>query len=110
MSYRTDTVDNYLFDRMNEHDPELVEQWLQEYAQIERPGPRRVGLTSPENAVLTFIVDYIEERGYPPSIADISGAVGRSRSTVHSAVQRLQRKGWISIEPGQPRSLRVVAS
>lgn len=30
--YRTDTLDNYLFDRMNERDPDLVREWMDEYA------------------------------------------------------------------------------
>lgn len=33
---RTDTLDNYLFDRMNEEDPDKITRWLAEYEEIER--------------------------------------------------------------------------
>lgn len=36
MTFRTDTLDNYLFDKMNADDPDKVQRWLAEYAEIER--------------------------------------------------------------------------
>lgn len=67
-------------------------------------------LTQPENDVLSFVVEYIERHGYPPSIREIGEGVGRGTTTVHATLRRLQAKGWISVERGQPRTLRVVAS
>jgi DNA-binding IclR family transcriptional regulator len=64
-------------------------------------------LVAIEDKALTFIVGYIESKGYPPSISEIGDAIGRSRSVTHRIVHQLQQKGWLELDGG-PRMMRVV--
>jgi SOS-response transcriptional repressor LexA len=64
-------------------------------------------LTAIEDDALSFIVFYIEKKGYPPSISEIAAATVRSRTATHATLRQLQAKGYLEIDPG-PRCLRVV--
>lgn len=65
-------------------------------------------LTSKEQAMLNLIVDNIRKNGYSPSIRDIRTALDiKSTSTVHTYLERLERKGYIQKENGKSRTLRV---
>jgi repressor LexA len=65
-------------------------------------------LTERQRQTLQFIADTVGERGYPPSVREIGQALGlASSSTVHSHLQALQRKGYISIDPTKPRAIEV---
>lgn len=66
-------------------------------------------MTSREQQIYTAIRDYMAEKGYPPSIREIGNLVGlSSSSSVHFYLQRIKRKGYITFEPNQPRTLRVI--
>lgn len=66
------------------------------------------GLTERQRQTLQFIADAVTERGYPPSVREIGEALGlTSSSTVHSHLQALQRKGYISIDPTKPRAIEL---
>lgn len=65
-------------------------------------------LTPKEQAMLNFIVDNIRKNGYSPSIRDIRTALDiKSTSTVHTYLERLEKKGYIQKENGKSRTLRV---
>src|SRR5215472_10542201 len=54
------------------------------------------GLTDKQERILTFIVDYVNDKGYPPSIREIGNAFDISSLrgvTVH--LDALERKGYI---------------
>lgn len=60
--------------------------------------------------IFDFLVSFIDTNGYPPSIREIGEAVGiSSSSTVHSHLERLEKKGYIkrNIKCGRPRSLQI---
>lgn len=59
--------------------------------------------------VLNFIKSYIADKGYPPTMREVSGYLGITVSTVFAHLAALQRKGLITTEAGKPRTLRVVA-
>ena len=66
------------------------------------------GLTKRQEAILQFILDYIQEIAYPPSIREIGDHfnIGSLRGvTVH--LDALKRKGYIE-RSNKPRSIRVV--
>lgn len=73
-------------------------------------GGRVLRLTDTDVKVFGFIVDYIVEHGWSPSVSDITDGVGCSRSTAHSSMHRLAAYGSIVIGEGQPRMIRVVGS
>jgi len=66
------------------------------------------GLTSRQEAILEYILGYVEREGYPPSIREIGRdfEIGSLRGvTVH--LDALERKGYIS-RSNTPRSIKVV--
>jgi len=67
-----------------------------------------VKLEPKEQLILDYIRETIRTRGYPPSIRDICTALDiKSTSTVHTCLDRLEKKGCIQRENGKSRSMRV---
>ena len=65
-------------------------------------------LTPLEQSVYNYISGTIEKVGYAPSVRDIKAAVGiKSTSTVHSYLERLEKKGYIVREQGKSRTIRT---
>jgi repressor LexA len=66
------------------------------------------GLTDKQERILHFIVDYVSEQGYPPSIREIGNSFGISSLrgvTVH--LDALERKGFIK-RASTSRSITVI--
>lgn len=60
--------------------------------------------------ILAFIREFIETKGYSPSIAEIGDAVGVvSPNAVRNHLHKLQDEGVIEITPRVARSIRIVA-
>ncbi len=67
-----------------------------------------VGLGPKEQLVFDYIKDNIRKNGYSPSIRDICSALGiKSTSTVHTCLEKLEKKGFIQKENGKSRTLRI---
>ena len=65
-------------------------------------------LTARQRQILEFIDRQMRDRGYPPSVREIGGAVGlTSPSTVHSHLETLQRLGYLRRDPTKPRAIEV---
>lgn len=61
-------------------------------------------------AVLQYIYDCVEERGYPPTVREIGKVVNlSSTSTVHGHLSKLEKKGLIKRDPTKPRAIEVTA-
>lgn len=59
--------------------------------------------------VLDFIMDSIEQKGYPPSVREICSQLSiKSTSTVHKYLGDLEDEGYIVRENAKNRSIRVV--
>lgn len=66
-------------------------------------------LTKKQKEVLQAIENYIEVKGFAPSVRDIKERVHlASSSTVHRHMEKLKKKGYITWEPAQPRTLRIL--
>ncbi|AIE83615.1 transcriptional repressor LexA [Fimbriimonas ginsengisoli] len=66
------------------------------------------GLTKRQQLILQYILDYVQNEGYPPSIREIGRdfEIGSLRGvTVH--LDALERKGYIS-RSNTPRSIKVI--
>lgn len=73
--------------------------------------PRRgsTRLTERQRQVLEYIRRHTRERGYPPSVREIGGALGlTSSSTVHGHLARLEDKGYIRRDPTKPRAIELM--
>lgn len=66
-------------------------------------------LTSRQKQILDYILDTVNNRGYPPSVREIGDAVGLSSpSTVHSHLSTLVREGFLRRDPSKPRAIEVL--
>ncbi|MBE6614014.1 MAG: transcriptional repressor LexA [Ruminococcaceae bacterium] len=67
-----------------------------------------VPLTPKEQLIFDYIKENLRKNGYSPSIRDIRTALDiKSTSTVHTYLERLERKGYIHKENGKSRTLRI---
>lgn len=62
-----------------------------------------------EKQIYQFIVDYIMEHMYAPTIREIGKSVGlRSTSSVATYMVRLEAKGLIKVDAESPRAIRLM--
>jgi repressor LexA len=65
-------------------------------------------LTGRQQEIWTFLTQYVDEHGYPPTVREIGVAVGlASPSTVHAHLANLERAGLIKRDPTKPRALEL---
>lgn len=61
-----------------------------------------------EYAVYQFVVRYVKENLYPPSMAEICKNTGiKSKSTVSDTLSNLESLGYITVKLGTPRAIRL---
>ena len=73
-------------------------------------GPAERELTQVQRAILDFVLDYASRSRYPPSYLEIGDAVNlKSSSAVSYQVGVLEIMGYLSRQPGRPRSIVVTA-
>ena len=66
-------------------------------------------LTGRQPEIWTFLVDYVDRHGYPPTVREIGEAVGlASPSTVHAHLANLERAGLLRRDPTKPRALELM--
>ena len=66
-------------------------------------------LTGRQREIWSFLVDYVDGHGYPPTVREIGEAVGlASPSTVHAHLANLERAGLLRRDPTKPRALELV--
>jgi repressor LexA len=68
------------------------------------------GLTDRQQEVYRFVVDFVDDRGYPPSIRDITRHFGfRSPKAAADHLAALERKGFIRRAPELSRAIEIPA-
>jgi repressor LexA len=66
-------------------------------------------LTGRQREIWSFLVEYVDRHGYPPTVREIGDAVGlASPSTVHAHLANLERAGLLRRDPTKPRALELV--
>ena len=66
-------------------------------------------LTGRQQEIWTFLVDYVDRHGYPPTVREIGEQVGlASPSTVHAHLANLERAGLLRRDPTKPRALELL--
>ncbi|UQZ34580.1 hypothetical protein C2I18_14250 [Paenibacillus sp. PK3_47] len=66
-------------------------------------------LTNRQSETLELIKGFIDQNGYAPSVSELTNLLGiKSRSTAHSLVRQLIRKGYLTKTDKEVRTLRVV--
>lgn len=70
----------------------------------------RSNLDRTSNLIYDFIVSYIDDNGYAPSVRDICDGVGvKSTSTVHAHLKRLETLGRLTYEGGKRRAIKLAS-
>ena len=65
-------------------------------------------MTERQQEIYNFIVAYIEEHLYPPTVREIGEGVGLySSSSVFSHLLKIQEYGFIEIKMNSPRAIKV---
>jgi repressor LexA len=68
-----------------------------------------VELTGRQQEIWSFLTEYVDRHGYPPTVREIGEAVGlASPSTVHAHLANLERAGLLKRDPTKPRALELV--
>jgi repressor LexA len=76
---------------------------------MEREMHTTAELTGRQREIWSFLVDYVDRHGYPPTVREIGAAVGlASPSTVHAHLANLERAGLLRRDPTKPRALELV--
>ena len=66
-------------------------------------------LTARQREIWTFVLEYSDRHGYPPTVREIGEAVGlASPSTVHAHLANLERAGLLRRDPTKPRALELL--
>ena len=66
-------------------------------------------LTARQQEIWQFLVGYVDDHGYPPTVREIGEAVGlASPSTVHAHLANLERAGLLRRDPTKPRALELI--
>jgi repressor LexA len=66
-------------------------------------------LTGRQQEIWDYVVEYVDDHGYPPTVREIGEAVGlASPSTVHAHLANLERAGLLKRDPTKPRALELV--
>ena len=66
-------------------------------------------LTGRQREIWSFLVEYVDLHGYPPTVREIGEAVGlASPSTVHAHLANLERAGLLKRDPTKPRALELI--
>ena len=66
-------------------------------------------LTERQQEIWNYLVEYVDQHGYPPTVREIGERVGlASPSTVHAHVANLERAGLLRRDPTKPRALELI--
>lgn len=65
-------------------------------------------MTDRQRQIYKFIVEYIQEHLYPPTIREIGDKVGlASTSSVYAHLLKIQEYWFIEVKMNSPRAIRV---
>lgn len=68
-------------------------------------------LSAKQSALLTFLVDFAAEYGFPPTIRELCDHFGfKSLNTAHFHLRALERKGYLQVHPGKGRGITLADS
>lgn len=66
-------------------------------------------LTARQQEIWNYLVEYVDQHGYPPTVREIGERVGlASPSTVHAHLANLERAGLLRRDPTKPRALELL--
>lgn len=64
-------------------------------------------LTPRQQAVLTFVEEFFQQQGYPPTVREVAAHFGIQPRAADDHLSALKRKGYLHREPGLSRGLAL---
>jgi repressor LexA len=68
----------------------------------------RKNLTIKQQKILDFIVKYLKDNGYPPTVRDIAGEFKMSSKGAYDHMLAVEKKGYIKRDPTKPRAIEIM--
>ena len=68
----------------------------------------RKKLTIRQQKILDFIVSYIKDNGYPPTVRDIARKFEMSSKGAYDHMVAIEKKGYIRRDPTKPRAIELL--
>jgi repressor LexA len=68
----------------------------------------RKKLTIRQQKILDFIVSYIKDNGYPPTVRDIARDFKMSSKGAYDHMVAIEKKGYIRRDPTKPRAIELL--
>ncbi len=68
------------------------------------------GLTEKQQRVLEILAEFRRERGFPPTVREIAGALGRNIGSVQHFLRQLEKKGYIRRDALKSRGIEILRS
>lgn len=65
-------------------------------------------MTETQRAIFAFIVEYVDQHGYPPTVREIGESFGRSTSYVARHLRVLQSHDAIDLTTRVARGIRII--
>ena len=65
-------------------------------------------LTNKQREVLEYITRFKEVNGYSPSVREIASGTYTGTTPIHTIMEELKDKGYITYKPKQSRTIRVI--
>lgn len=66
-------------------------------------------LTKRQQAVLTFVEEFCQQQGYPPTVREVAAYFGIQPRAADDHLTALKRKGYLHREPGRSRGLALTS-
>ncbi len=80
-----------------------------EHMYTNKLNPADRGLTKKQAGFLSFLKEYLEEKGYPPTIRELMDGLGfSSTNIVKKYLDILERKGYIKRQSNSSRAIEVI--
>ena len=68
-------------------------------------------LTAEQQRVVSYIIKYRAENGFPPTVREIAAALGyRSPNNVRQHLRLIEQKGFLRLLPGKARGIEITAT
>jgi repressor LexA len=68
----------------------------------------RKSLTNRQQKVLDFIVDYLKDTGYPPTVREVANNFGISSKGAYDHLVAIEKKGYIKRDAAKPRAIEIM--
>lgn len=68
----------------------------------------RKKMTTKQQKIFDFIVKYVKEIGYPPTVRDIASEYKMSSKGAYDHMLAIEKKGYIKRDPTKPRAIEIM--